>query len=58
MPVEIDSSNSHQDEKKKRMAKYPTITEGLPKEALPYRFINDVGHKGAYKEEPDIYAAS
>ena len=39
------------------MAKYPAITEGFPKEELPYRFINNVGQEGSYEEESDIYAA-
>jgi len=39
------------------MAKYPAITEGSPKEELPYRFINNVGQEGSYEEESDIYAA-
>ena len=55
--IKVNSSNSNQDKEKQRMAKYPAITEGFPKEELPYRFINNVGQEGSYEEESDIYAA-
>ncbi|GAI55453.1 unnamed protein product [marine sediment metagenome] len=40
------------------MAKYPAVAEGLSEEELPYRFIDNIRQKGAYKEQPYIYIAS
>lgn len=31
------------------MGKYPTVAEGVSKEELTYRFINDVGKQSAYQ---------
>jgi len=56
--IEIQSGQSDYDEKKKRVAKYPAVTKGLSEEELPYRFIDNIRQKGAYKEQPYIYIAS
>lgn len=44
-PIKVKPSNSDQDEKKKRMAKYPATTKGLSEEEMPYRFINNIWKK-------------
>ena len=46
-PVEINAGNGDQDEEKKRVAKYPAVAEGFPKEEGPHRLIYDIGQKGA-----------
>ena len=58
MPVKVKPGNSDQNEKKKRMAKDPAVTEGFSEEETPYGFINDVGQKGPYQEKPYINVAS
>ncbi len=39
------------------MGKYPTVTDSILEEKMPYGFINDVAEKRTYQEYPDIYAS-
>jgi hypothetical protein len=56
--VEVKPENADEDEKRKRVAKYPPIAESISKEEVPHEFINNVGKKGADEQNPDIYAIS
>ena len=42
MKIEVQSSQSDQDEEKECMGEYPALAEGLSEEELPYRFINNI----------------
>ena len=48
--VQVEPSKGDQDEKEKRMAKYPPAAEGIPKNKYSHRFINDVGEERAYDQ--------
>ena len=55
--IKVKPRHSDQQEKKNRMAKYPTITEGLSEEEKPNGFINDIWQKRPYQKEPYVCVA-
>ena len=52
--VEIKSHKGDKDDKKKGVAKYPAVAEGISKEKSPYRLINDIGQKRTKQQKPYI----
>ena len=53
--VEIEPHCGDNNKKEKCVGKYSTVTEDILKEEVPYRLIDNIREKRAYKQEPYIY---